>query len=59
MNLKRNKMIVPFKVITGFTFICIILLAYFQVANETDEQSVTDRAGFLFFYIVLMVFVAI
>lgn len=52
-------MLIPFKIATGLVFVVITLVAYFQVAAEDDAQSVMDRAGFIFFYTVLMSFVAV
>jgi len=50
-NYMRNKLMLQLKVGMKVAFLCVILTSYWQIADNQDVESVTNRSGFLAFFL--------
>ena len=50
-NYMRNKLMLQLKVGMKVAFLCVILTSYWQIADNHDVESVTNRSGFLAFFL--------
>jgi len=58
-NFARNKLMMRFMIGNKFLFICILLTAFWQIADSNSARSVLDRGGFLLFFLIFSSFDAV
>jgi ABC-type multidrug transport system ATPase subunit len=59
LNITRNVKAIMYKVIANICFLLLVMAAYFQVCDEDDLTSITDRAGVIFIILVYMAFIGV
>jgi len=58
-NFIRNKILFLAKLAANICFVLVVYMAFWQIGDDTDSTSVTDRAGVIFFVFVYIAFLAV